>query len=304
LSKIRGDEIDSKLADMLRLNYKTTERFGTFARGEKRGNAIEATWGDVQSLIAPRSSGNPSATHLHDPTINYWVARLWQEHGGLHDSGAWREPHIPDPSGSLCFVASYLWHYIEKAKSSTDMATSDQWTIDLHQDPAMKRIMRRLDYMQHVRRAIFPISVPGHWLAVTVDFPQGETPGRVQVFDSAFCEHRAEYVLATFRAWMRTVHSDGEAIGAPEAARERFSPLRFTEASPATNQQQNGDDCGVFAIMAMAAAAQGDAPGTSGTEWDFTQQDVPRARAWMMQSMYLDSMASGSCTHTGLCAFS
>jgi len=54
---------------------------------------------------------------------------------------------------------------------------------------------------------------------------------------------------------------------------------------------------------AMAAAAQGAAPGTSGTDWDFTQHDVPRARAWMMQSMYLDSMASGSCTHTGLCAF-
>jgi hypothetical protein len=28
------------------------------------------------------------------------------------------------------------------------------------------------------------------------------------------------------------------------------------------------------------------------------------AGAWMMQSMYLDSIASGSCTHAGLCAFS
>ena len=89
------------------------------------------------------------------------------------------------------------------------------------------------------------------------------------------------------------MHSANEDGGVPDGARERF-----------TNQQQNGDDCGVFAIMAMAAAAQGDAPGASGTEWDFAQPDVAGAWVWMMQSMYLDSVASGSCTHAGLCVFS
>ena len=89
--------------------------------------------------------------------------------------------------------------------------------------------------------------------------------------------------------------------GVPENARERFNPLSFTETvHTGINQQTNGDDCGVFAIMAMAAAARGDTPGANGTEWAFAATDVHRARAWMMQSMYLESVASGSCTHAGL----
>ena len=65
--------------------------------------------------------------------------------------------------------------------------------------------------------------------------------------------------------------------GVPQDAREGFRPSRFTETfGTNTNQQTNCVDSGVFAILEMAAAARGDTPGASGTEWEFASQDVDR----------------------------
>ena len=46
-----------------------------------------------------------------------------------------------------------------------------------------------------------------------------------------------------------------------------------------------------------------DDPGLPDTDWSFSQQHVEPARAWMMQTMYLDCAAGGSCGHPGLCKF-
>ena len=303
LCRILRDEVDPDLPDKLRAHYKPTDTFGVLFRREDDSTSIRPTWGDVMSVVAPPSDHTPHARRLQAATLNYWVAWLHAEHGGIHDCGCVLEPQDAERTGRTCFISTHLWTAIEAATSTEGHAGADRLEVDLTKSPAVMRIVKRVDFMRDVTRAIFPVAVQGHWIVVAVDFPNDAARGSVEVHAAAQQRLLAPRVAATFHAWLRAMHGYRGPIDMPPEGRARFDPGLFDTRCHCPDRQQDDNDGGVFAIMAMAALASGDDPGLPDTDWSFSQQHVEPARAWMMQTMYLDCAAGGSCGHPGLCKF-
>ena len=86
-----------------------------------------------------------------------------------------------------------------------------------------------------------------------------------------------------------------------ETAGLPFDQSQWKQSFPEVPKQGNAYDCGVFTLLYAAAVVRSF---TSGKDdgWDFDQNLIPDARAWMTKKIYMETLANGSSAHTSLCA--
>jgi len=191
---------------------------------------------------------------------------------------------------------------VSDTMSDYTMDTKHTWQHDTSE------WLRRVGFFRDIDRVLMPVHVGIHWLLASLDLPKGDTPGSIDLYDSSFNKERLERVEATLRAFLRGVHeSTNQAI--PRDLKANFDPARWKStihAARVVPQQANDYDCGVFMFVFAAARASGKQPGPGGggvtaPEWSFTGGDqARRLNAWLLQSMYLDSVADNSCPKHGL----
>ena len=154
------------------------------------------------------------------------------------------------------------------------------------------------------------VHVPGHWLLASLDFPKGGTPALIDLYDSSHLEPRLERVEATAHALLRGVYnSTNQDI--PPGLKANFDPEQWESTIHAARivpQQRNNYDCGVFMFVFAAARASDKQPGPGSggvvaPQWNFTGggpgDQAYQISAWLLRSMYLDSVADNSCPAHG-----
>ena len=124
-----------------------------------------------------------------------------------------------------------------------------------------------------------------HWALGVVDV----NSKKIKTYDSGGEEHRINPVLG---ALMRRMHHTADL---------HFDPDEWEMSFPRVPKQENNYDCGVFTLLYAAAVARSF---TSGEDdgWEFDQNLIPDARAWMVKKIYMETLANGSTPHTSLCA--
>ncbi len=270
------------------------------------------TWGPEGRGVKCLS---PSAQGSHrmwtDMVVNYAMSRLHREFGGAiicRDAfmdGARNLPGLyTGHPGRVCFCGSFFYSKAAALVKEKNTSTHDGWRCDLTRD------ISKVNYLSDIDRVIMPVHIPGgpgHWLLATLDFPQGDTPGSIDLYDSSHNTERLERVGATLRGVLRGINTTSHSK-IPGAAKDRFDPSRWrTTIHPPeiVPQQQNGYDCGVFMFVFAAARASGTQPGPGSglgvaPEWVFSGDEQARQlNAWLLQSMYLDSVADNSCPPHG-----
>ena len=104
------------------------------------------------------------------------------------------------------------------------------------------------------------------------------------------------------RAWLDRLSEDN---ATPSEARRRFAQDRFetTSWTSYTNRCQDfpAEDSGLCTIFAASARASDHQPSDEGTDRDFKHQDADHARRWIIRTIYVEGVATGSCSRRVAC---
>jgi len=137
---------------------------------------------------------------------------------------------------------------------------------------------------------ILPVNLSNiHWVIAAIDMKRK----RIETCDS--CGGKQEGVFKTLFKCMQELY---KAAGKTE---DEFKADQWTHHQHAVPQQNNDRDCGLFALMFAAALAKGvdDASGTY-PGFQFSAADIPRIRAWMVQTLCGAMLECGTVRETHL----
>jgi len=145
-----------------------------------------------------------------------------------------------------------------------------------------------LQIFEQFDQIVFPCNVADtHWVLAVIDLEYL----CVRTYDSLPDGDYIDTVFGVVQHVLRIVH---------DSCRLLFEPYRWSRKREAVPLQKNGYDCGVFVLLFAAAVAEAKThPGCRC--WAFSQDDIPKARAWMLRRIYIAALGNGTCEVTGLC---
>jgi len=129
-----------------------------------------------------------------------------------------------------------------------------------------------------------------HWTVGAIDM-EGR---KIHHCDSMHSADRAGPILKKLEALTAALH---------ELLQREFDQdgWRIIDHASSIPQQKNGSDCGVFALL-FAVALADERRGSYGLKrgMHFDASDIKAVRYWMLETLYLEACAAGSCPHLGL----